>query len=198
VDAQGGATDEDPRIARSRRRVLDAAQAVLCEHGMRGATIEGIAARCGVAKTTIYRHWHGREDLIAEAVDCNATGFPKPEATGDLRTDLVAWLTTMTAALESPHGQVLAALVDGAERDPRLAEVQRRFADERRAWMVGQLEVAVTRGQLPADTDLALLVDQVVGPLMYRRFLCRHPVDARWIDEHVTSILTRPPRLADP
>jgi AcrR family transcriptional regulator len=181
--------DLDPRVARSRRRVLDAAQALLCEQGFKGATIEGIASRCGVAKTTIYRHWASREHLLAEAIDDVAQCLPKPPATGQLRVDLVTALSHLAGVLDGAFGHLLAALVDAGERDDALADMQHSFAAERRGRTVGMLQDAIDIGELAPDVDVELLTDQLVGPVMYRRFMCRAPVDRPWIEQHVDALL---------
>ena len=64
-------TPTDPRIARSRAKVLDAATALLVESGPRGVTVDAVCDRSGVAKSTLYRHWESREDLLVEVLKCN-------------------------------------------------------------------------------------------------------------------------------
>ena len=189
----GGPTvddDIDPRVARSRRRVIEAAQTLLCEQGFKGATIEGIASRCGVAKTTIYRHWACREHLLADAIGAVAAQVPKPPETGEIRVDLVVALTHLADVLDTAFGHLLAALIDAGERDPGLADMHQRFSAERRQRTVGMLERAVERGELRADVPVELLTDELVGAVMYRRFLCRDPVDGEWIVRHVDALLT--------
>jgi AcrR family transcriptional regulator len=186
--------DLDPRVARSRRRVLDAAQALLCEQGFQGATIEGIASRCGVAKTTIYRHWDSREHLLADAIDDVASCLPKPPATGHLRVDLVEGLSHLAGVLEGAFGHLLAALVDAGERDEGLADMQHRFTAERRQRTIDMVQAALDAGELRPGVDVELLTDQMVGPVMYRRFFARIPVDRAWIERQVDALLA--PHLA--
>ncbi|MEX1280276.1 MAG: helix-turn-helix domain-containing protein, partial [Acidimicrobiia bacterium] len=81
-------TATDPRIERTRRVVLGAAVEVVAERGFSGATIDAIAQRSGVARSTIYRHWPDRGDLLLEAVS-DRVGPVEASVTGDLREDLI-------------------------------------------------------------------------------------------------------------
>ena len=93
------ATRVDPRIEQTRRIVLGAAVEVIAERGFGGATIDSIAQRCGVARSTIYRHWPDRMELLLEAVNARV-GPVETFATGDLREDLVSLILRLGDLLD--------------------------------------------------------------------------------------------------
>lgn len=105
----------DPRVARTRRDVVDTAAAVLVEHGWDGVTHAEIAKRSGYSKATIYAHWPQRIDLVKSAVDqiCDVAHHPKP--TGDLRADLRASLLDFARDLDHGHlDRLLAGVIERA------------------------------------------------------------------------------------
>src|SRR5436190_210015 len=108
---------DDPRVARTKATVLDAAVATLAEHGVAGFTVEAIAARTGVAKTTIYRHWPTRADLLVAAIACFEDRVPTPD-TGTVRGDLVLLLRTLAANLSrGDWSKSLPSIILAAEHD---------------------------------------------------------------------------------
>ena len=184
----------DPRVARSRTSVLSAACALLKDEGYRGFSVEGVSARSGVAKTTIYRHWPRREQLLLDAFR-SVTHDPehvRPFApTSDLAADLVSELRGLGAALTRGDWiDVLPALIEAAEREPDFVDLARIVVDERRMPVRRRLELAVRVGELPADSDIELLLSQLGGPLFYRRLIAHQPVDDdAMIDRLVQQVL---------
>ncbi|HET7638015.1 MAG TPA: helix-turn-helix domain-containing protein, partial [Ktedonobacteraceae bacterium] len=77
-----------PRSAQSHRAILEATLALFAEVGLQGLSIEAIAERAGVGKTTIYRRWSSKEDMIKDALDLFRSGNPIPD-TGNIRNDLL-------------------------------------------------------------------------------------------------------------
>ncbi len=180
---------EDPRVTRSKAAVLAATIEMLREVGLSGLTIEGIAARSGVAKTTIYRHWAGRGELAFQSIE-SIMDTPGNEHTGSLRNDLRAALTLLVDGLASaPWAAVLPTMVDAAERDEHVQGLAREFASRRRVGLELRLADAVAQHQLPAGTDVELLASQLVGPLFYRRFISRQPITTQQIERHVELLL---------
>ena len=180
----------DPRVSRSKDAVLTATIEALGEDGLGGTTIEGIASRANVAKTTIYRHWPDRSALLLEAVEHFAGQFEMPD-TGDLRADLVRWLTFLDEHMNaSEFGGALPSIVDAAEHDPEMAEAFAAHSRERRALSLKRLERAVERGELPPDTDGELVQLLVVSPIFYRRLIARkrlRPAEIARIVDHVLA-----------
>ncbi|MBS1182009.1 MAG: transcriptional regulator [Proteobacteria bacterium] len=166
----------DERVRRSRAAVLAATGELLFERGFSGASVDEIARRSGVAKTTIYRHWPTRIDLLREA--CSAIGTPQAAPdTGRLESDLAVVMGELARALRTEKWTcVLPSIVDAGERDPEMAEMYRRLQQGYSAPFEAVIGRAVGRGELPGDTDAAVLVAALIGPLFFRRWFSREPL----------------------
>ena len=182
-------TGADPRVARSRRRILDATTALVLERGITGTTIEAISERSGVAKTTIYRHWPGRHDVVLAALDAMLTE-PPPLDSGSLRGDLEALLGGFAAALStSPAAAITAALIDAAERDPDFAELHRRETRRRQEPVRLAFERAAERGELRDGVEVDDAVELVSGALFHRRFFSAGAVDTAFAHRITALVL---------
>ena len=178
---------EDPRVARSKQVVVHAARELLLELGFAGVTIEAISARSGVAKTTIYRHWADRNVLIMDVFPPVERNQDSP-ATDDLRLDIIAKLRELTEGLVSEEwGEVMPALIEAAERDPEFRTLSKAYINAKRRPTRNRLELAVRRGELPADTDIEVLMAGLAGPLFYRRYISRQSLMDRHLVEKVTD-----------
>jgi AcrR family transcriptional regulator len=177
---------DDPRVARSKASILEAAAELISEAGFPGVSIEAVAARSGAAKTTIYRHWPSRDALMVEAF-ARCTGPPEGSPdTGSLRGDLRQILGALARFLrEEGSCASLQSLTDVARRDPELAQLHAAFIAERRRPLVEALERAVARGELPAGVDVGDAVSVVVGPLFYRAMISFEPIDEAFVETAV-------------
>lgn len=178
--AKGSAQAEPGRRGRPRseeadRAILAAATELLTERGLAGMSIEEVAARAGVGKSTIYRRWPNRGAL---ALDAFLTEFssqlPAPD-TGSLRSDLRAALRAWVRAVtRTPAGRMLAGLLAEAQRDPQLGNAWReRVMEPLRAAHRVIVERAIERGEIAPGTDPDLVLDLLFGPA-YHRLLNRH------------------------
>lgn len=166
----------DPRVARSRAAVLAAAADLVREEGLTGVSIEAIAARSGVAKTTIYRHWPSRAALVVDAFRSMSDPCEPPD-TGSVRDDLVLLLGSLAAKLAGDgFACALGGLLEAAERDPELGRLHAAFMVEVRGPFGDVLDRGIARGELPADLDRSLAAMLLPGPLFYRRMVARDPV----------------------
>lgn len=187
--ARPGACGPDPRIERSRRLILAAALDLLGEVGYGGLTIEGVAARAGVGKSTIYRHWESRPELVEDAVRLLKADLVLP-VEGPARGRIVALLQQVAVALaDSEWSRCLPAIIDAAERDPEMLDIHRRLSCERRQILVGLLAEAVTAGEIDAGADLGLLAEVLVGPIIVRRLLFHEPFDPAEVPRLVDQVL---------
>lgn len=180
--------DLDPRVSRSRARILAATVEELTERGWTGMTIEGVAARAGVGKATIYRHFEDRAALVADAIEDHLQEVAVPD-TGDLRGDLLGIMRDLVARSRAPEASLFTVLVDAAERDAELAAHRHAFVRARRRPLVCVLQAGIARGELSPDADLELLADLLAAPLFYRRFVSRTPVDDRTATAIVDAVL---------
>jgi len=165
------------RGPRVRAAVLAATLGELAETGYAAFTIEGIARRAGVHKTTIYRRWKDRETLVAEAVaDLAATQVPFRD-TQDLTADLRRYARSFVKFMNSPTGRaVAAATLSDAGRIPEIAEAKRRFFADRFRRAEPVVAGAIARGELPPGTDPAELVRTLVAPIYLRILVTAEPI----------------------
>jgi AcrR family transcriptional regulator len=180
---------ENPRVRRSRDRVLTTTFALIAEHGVNGVSVDEVARRSGVAKTTIYRHWPTREALLLDAVAGTSTALEVPD-TGTLQGDLRELAATLGRLLQTAGwAPMVPSLVDIAERDTAFAkvhgEMQRGHADALRS----AIHRGIERGELPEDADADAIVAGVFGPLYYRRWFSREPIDAAFVETIVRAAL---------
>jgi TetR/AcrR family transcriptional regulator, regulator of autoinduction and epiphytic fitness len=182
-------TDQDPRIERSRRVILEAALEELGEVGYGALTIESVAARAGVGKSTIYRHWSGKLALVEDAFRTLKAQALVP-ASGTVRERVVGFLEQMaTLVEESTYSACMPALIEAAERDPQVRAFHCEFSGGRLAVLVDVLKEAIASGELPKDTDAQLLADALVGPIVMRRLMFFEPFDPKLVPALVDQVL---------
>lgn len=179
----------DARVRRSRERILGAAFDLLSEVGVGGFSVDEVSRRSGVAKTTIYRHWPSREALVLEAAARISAQEPVPD-TGTLQRDLTVLLQSLGAKLAGARwSTVVPSLVDIAERDAEFAALHSRIQRGHASSLRTVLERAVERGDLLADADVSGLASALIGPLYYRRWFSREPIDAPFVHLIVHGVL---------
>jgi AcrR family transcriptional regulator len=184
---------QDAPVARGRteKAILDATRELLAEGGVRGLTVEGVAARSGVAKTTIYRRWRSRDELaLAVLLDMVAEVTAVPDL-GDTRAELVKFVNGAVDILgKSLMGRVMQGLVSELATNPELAKAFReqvvaaRLAEVRRI-----VDRGVERGELRADTDYELAHDLLFGPVYYRLLLSGGALDKKLAPRIVDAFL---------
>jgi AcrR family transcriptional regulator len=156
-----------PRSAESHAAILQAALELVVEGGLRGTTIEGIAARAGVGKATIYRRWKTKEELFNEALRGIAIPLPDSEM-GSLREDVLALTAFNLEHMPRKVALLMPRLMVEAADDPELFAVMREvLVEPRRNVLKAILRRAIARGELRGDLDLEDVVDLLIGPLIY-------------------------------
>ena len=186
--------DQDPRIERSRRVILEAVLEELGSVGYGALTIESVAARAGVGKSTIYRHWSGKLALVEDAFRTLKAKVLVPEE-GTIRERITTFLEQVANLVEeSTYSACMPALIDAAERDPQVREFHCTFTGERRAILIDVLRQAADDGELPADTDAEMLADALVGPIVMRRLMLYEPFDPKLVPALVAQVLPPSPR----
>jgi AcrR family transcriptional regulator len=170
-----------PRSEEARRKALTAAGDLIIERGVGALSIEEVAARSGVAKTTIYRHWPERASLIIDTVRSTFEHVGTPD-TGSLRGDFEAYFNGMVRAdLSGRIGQLMPCMIDAASRDAEISTLLERIKDEREAPVRAIVERAQARGELPADLDLRIVIGTIVGPIVFRKIVQRLPIDEEYV-----------------
>jgi AcrR family transcriptional regulator len=166
------------RSARVRAAVRDATLAELADKGFAGLTVEGVAARSGVHKTTVYRRWANVGGLVADALEL-AVGEPWPiPDTGGIEGDLTELARLVATGFTDPsQGPVASAFVSAGAQDAGAARALHAFYLARHEQSAVIVSRAVARGELPPRSDPAEVVRATVAPLFYRLFISREPVD---------------------
>lgn len=179
----------DPRVAHTRKVVTEAAAELLIAEGFGKVTIDAIAERSGVARSTIYRHWPDRIDLLRDVfvVVCTVDGA---ETTGSLHGDLRRKGLGLAEGLTNEAwGQVLPTAVAAAEHDLDLREALAAFTGDRRDEAAELVAAAVERGELVLDPtlDLHAVLERFAGPFFFRRLMTGAPLDAAFVEGQVRS-----------
>jgi AcrR family transcriptional regulator len=168
------------RRERSEQAILAATRELLVEGGVPGLTIEGVAARSGVAKTTIYRRWRDRDELALAAVwDDLVSGLKAPRDVGDTRAELLAFVAPIITVLQSPlMNSVIRGLTSEIAANTELSRTYREQTVEPRLEQLGEIvNRGIDRGDLRPDTNVRLAHEMLVGPIFYRLLFSGQPLD---------------------
>jgi AcrR family transcriptional regulator len=180
-----------PRSSETEQAILQATRELLVEAGVHGLTVEKVAARAGVAKTTIYRRWRDKDELaLAVVLDMVEQVVQLPEL-GDTRKELLAFVNAAVEVLGSTlMGRVMQGLVSDLATDAELARAFReRVVSVRDAEVERLVERGVRRGDLRADTDPMTAHDLLIGPVYYRLLLTGQPLDRAFAKRTVDAVL---------
>ena len=178
----------DERVGKSKKAVLAATYQLLTKSGLGGVSVDEVARLSGVAKTTIYRHWPSRESLLLDACS-QLSSRPLVPDTGRLLTDLETLASGAAVRLQQPWATVMTSIIDAAERDKDLAELQSRIHSQMRGAFVAVIERAQERGELSRSHDARELVASILGPILYRRFFSRERLDEAFAKQVVNRAL---------
>lgn len=172
-----------PRSEQAHAAILTATLSLLEQVGFVDLSIEAVAARAGVGKTTIYRWWPTKAVLVADAFMSSVIRETRFPDTGSVREDLRAQMQRIAAVFRAPRGRILRSLIGGGQSDPELIEAFRnRWLLPRRAEAIGILQRAKDRGELSQDVDGNMLLDTLYGPLYFRLLAGHGPLSNSFID----------------
>lgn len=165
-----------PRSEQAHRAALDSTVELLVEQGVEGITFEEVAARSGVAKSTLYRHFGTRTGLIASAAASCQVAYPTPD-TGSLDSDLQELFDHLGLSQQERRlNDLLPILVDASHRDPEMAEVLTAVMAERKRPLRTVLQLAQLRGEISRDLDLDTALAMTIGPFTYRKMIERRDI----------------------
>jgi AcrR family transcriptional regulator len=162
-----------PRAEAREQAILDAALELLMEVGYDRLSMDALAERARAGKATIYRHWSGKAQVVAEAVRRLKSATPSEPfpSTGSLRGDLLAALAQISCSATEEEAAIISGVMSAMRSDPELAELVRtRVLDSKKGEFDAIVERAVRRGELPAGCS-ATLVDEVVSALLIKRMV---------------------------
>jgi AcrR family transcriptional regulator len=177
--------NEDARLA-----VLGAADELLIERGFGGVTVEGIAARAGVSKQTIYRWWPSKVDILLDTLVEEADRRLKIPEDGPVVDGVRGYLRALARFLtKEDAGKVLLALLGEAQHDAETATLfHERYLDPRRARERALLKRGIAAGELPTGLNLDATLDALIGPIVYRA-LTGAKVSRPFVDSLVDRVL---------
>jgi AcrR family transcriptional regulator len=186
-----------PRSEEARQAALTATVDLLLEHGIEAVAFEDVAARSGVAKSTLYRHFGSKHGMIAAAVRSTLVEAPTPD-TGDLAADLTA-IFVHAEQIDAEHrtGEVMAALLAASERDDELRRNLLAMREERRRPVRTVLQLAQLRGEISRDLDLEFAIALLIGPFVQRRLIDRVEVTREFRTAVIDHVVVALRALAD-
>lgn len=172
------AAPTDPRIARSRAKVLDAATAILVEAGPRAVTVDAVAERSGVAKSTMYRHWSSRQELLVDVMRANVPDVAAPDPALDFATALRTLVRNLAVVLGDPEWRaIMPAMVSLQQHLPELADLFHDDQHEKFEILADVLARGASEGAVPSDVDTELAAHVLIGPLVFAVLSGRDELD---------------------
>jgi AcrR family transcriptional regulator len=187
-----------PRSAEVDRAILGATRAALVELGWGKLTLGDVAARAGVAKTTVYRRWAGKNELVVDAVAAIFDEHLEMPDHGSLRADVEDVVVRFAALLERPETKTaLMAVIAEATHDTALrARVRSAIVDRQKRLVLIGRERAQLRGELPCEDDpraaarnADLIFDVIAGAVVHRLLVSAEPVGPEWARDFSTLLL---------
>ncbi|MEW6343332.1 MAG: TetR/AcrR family transcriptional regulator [Paraburkholderia sp.] len=180
-----------PRSARATKSVLEAVLSLGEEIGFGNLTVEGIAARTGVAKTTIYRRWPNVSSIVVDALLAEMTIAAPFELHSTARENLTLTMLKLARAFRGRQGKILRELIGRAQSDEGLQDaIRSRLFAPRRSVSQAIIIKGIERGELRADVDVDVMLDALFGPIYYRLLIPHHrrPVSDAYINALVESV----------
>ncbi|MEO8915965.1 MAG: TetR/AcrR family transcriptional regulator [Polyangiaceae bacterium] len=177
------------RAARVVTDVLMATAEELTRVGYAAMRVEDVAARSGVNKTTIYRRWPTKPELVGAALRA-VWETPDVPDTGSLRSDFVASLSKTATFAMSPVGRGLTRVIQVERAHPELEPIARSLRDDYRALREVLVQRGIDRGELPAETDARFLADMMTSPIFSRLFTDGESIETAFIENVVDVVLS--------
>ena len=168
------------RTARTRSAVFGATLSELVQRGYDGTSVEGIAERAGVHKTTVYRRWGSKSRLVAEALEDAAESRIGAPDTGNLEQDLRLLARAVQRTISSPEGvAAVHVLISGARSSSEAGQLVQRFWSTRLSQIGPVVERAIDRGEIPPGTRASRVIEHLAAPLYYRLLIAGElPIEA--------------------
>src|SRR5262245_7107360 len=167
----------DGRITRTRAAVLRSATELLVQGGPSAVTIDAIVAHSGVAKSTIYRHWESRDDVLVDVIETCAPTIVAPDLTLGFEHAVRAIVEQAFTALNDPEwARVIPALLLLKAHQSEIADLEERIGKHQDQTFETVIAIGVTEGRFPADADVEQLAAQLLGPLVFAHLTGRPKV----------------------
>lgn len=180
-------TPTDPRVARSRTKLLEAATEILVNSGARAVTVDAVVERSGVAKSTLYRHWPSRTELLTDVLRTNVPDIETPALDGGFEPALRSLMAGVEATLSDPRWAcIMPAMFSLKQQIPEVGELTASDQDEKIAAVRDVVDLGVAEGILPAGLDPEMVGFQLFGPLVLAA-LAGNDMDIHALAEHVVD-----------
>ncbi|HEY9369589.1 TetR/AcrR family transcriptional regulator [Streptomyces sp.] len=185
-----------PRSAEADAAILDATRAALVELGWSKLTMGDVATRAGVAKTTLYRRWANKNELVVDAVAVLFDELSLPDL-GSLQADIENVVLQFAELLERPETKtaLMAVVAESTRDEPLRARIRTSIVDRQKRLVLEGRQRAQERGELPGDRDPAavaatdaLIFDVIAGAVVHRALVSAEPVDQEWV-ERLSALL---------
>ncbi len=182
--------DTDPRIDRTRSAVLQCATELLVDGGPGAVTIDAIVARSGVAKSTIYRHWTSRDDVLFDAIERCAPCLEAPDAALGFEAGLRLLVDGVRRTLVDPEWtRILPALLMLRNHEHGIADLDERLERDQEDATKQVLRRGVHEGRLPRGIDMGEATAALFGPLLYAHLTGTPKLTRRFCDRVVDRFL---------
>ena len=166
---------------------MKSALELVAEAGIQACSFENVSERSGISRSTLYRHWDDKSQLLLDALRGQIIERSAPD-TGSLRDDMLSAMLGLGHALEqTPWGAMVAQLMAAAAVDPEVAKIQQDAAEYHAGVETRIIDRAIDRGELPKDTDPSHAVMLFSAPIFYRHLFYRQSATAKWITWHVDT-----------
>jgi AcrR family transcriptional regulator len=192
-------TERDPRVVRSRAAVLEAAAQLLITGGLSALTIDGVVERSGVAKTTVYRHWASRDELVVDTYRHLTPELIEPEIELPFAQRLRSIVQQLVEVLSAPGwAEIYPGLLEAARHSSSIQSLRHRM-DERQSEVVDAvLQAGVASGDLVADLDIEEARLQLVGPVILAMLVRPEKLDGAFGDRLVDQFLASTHAATEP
>lgn len=168
--AQEGASppdDVDPRVLRSRARIIEAATALIAESGARAVTVDAVAERSGVAKSTLYRHWPSIEALLVDVLRCAIPQSAPIDPAHTFEERLRQQVRTMAVTLADPEWiRILPDLLALRQQYPEIDDLTAADRADKEAQLAAILQLGATEGRIPSGLDPRTVATMLFGPMI--------------------------------
>lgn len=183
-------SDADPRVARTRASVLRAATDLLVQGGPTAVTIEAIVETSGVARSTIYRHWDSRDDILLSVIEsCAPVIEPPPESAG-FEDALRSLVDDLRVVLTDPGWtRVLPAVLALKHQEHGVADLEQRLEERQEHVLEAVLQRGIDEGRIDPDVDIEAASALLVGPLLFSMLVGKPELDAAFCTRVVDAFL---------
>jgi AcrR family transcriptional regulator len=180
----------DPRVERTQSAVMRAATDLVVEGGPNALTMDAVVLRCGVAKTTIYRHWKSRDDLLAAVIAAATPQLPEPDPDADVETALRAAMRYSAGTLrDTEWSRMLPAFIMLSQQEGDIKAINERMEFQHNAVLATLIERAAEEGVIESDVVVDEAIAHLQGPLMIAHLADLMPIDDRLADSIVDRFL---------